>query len=313
METQAQAQARRAETVAKTMDALSTELETSVTELRHSSEQMHDTLRTVERIADYTRLLSINASIEAARAGEHGKAFAVVVDEVKRLADTSGKSTKVIEERVQEIETSVNRVAAVTLIDSDVAVPDAEARTVAAVNRDVRGMSESASKQLVSAKSVHALGDQINALTEALLVAVGRFRFGAHLRAQGAVEELAPVLIQNFPQRVQLERAIGSFLRTHSYFELGYLTDSSGRQIIDNLELRDGRVVHDAAGLGRDWSDRPWYRAALDQPRAFSTDVYRSAATRDFCFTIAMALRDELGNFVGVFGCDVNFERLVGE
>ena len=313
LEKKAEAQAKRAETVAAAMDALAQDLQTSVTELRTSSVQMHDALRTVERIADYTRLLSINASIEAARAGEQGRAFAVVVDEVKRLADNSGQNTKLIEQRVQEIESSVSRVAAVALSDGafDALAPAADRRTVAAVNHEVRGMAESAGKQLGSAESVHALGNQINALTESLLLGVGRFRFGAHTRAQQAVEQLVPVLIAHMPQRAQVEHAIEPFLRAHPYFELGYVTDARGRQITDNLVSSQGKVTHDPAGLGRDWSDRPWFHAALDVERACSTDVYRSTATGDFCFTIAIALRAEAGELVGVFGCDVNFQRLV--
>ncbi|MEO6002784.1 MAG: methyl-accepting chemotaxis protein [Opitutus sp.] len=313
LETQAEAQAKRAETVAAAMDALAQDLQTSVTELRTSSVQMHDALRTVERIADYTRLLSINASIEAARAGEQGRAFAVVVDEVKRLADNSGQNTKLIEQRVQEIESSVSRVAAVALSDGtfDALAPASDRRTVAAVNYEVRGMADSAGKQLGSAESVHALGDQINALTESLLLGVGRFRFGAHTRAQQAVEQLVPVLLAHMPQRAQVEHAIEPFLRAHPYFELGYVTDARGRQITDNLISAQGKVTHNPAGLGRDWSDRPWFSAALDDERACSTDVYRSTATGDFCFTIAMALRTEAGELIGVFGCDVNFQRLV--
>ena len=312
VEAQAQAQARRAETVAATMDTLAQDLQTSVTELRSSSAQMHDAIRTVERIADYTRLLSINASIEAARAGEQGKAFAVVVDEVKRLADSSGQSTKLIEQRVEEIEGSVARVAAVTLTDTSTDAVDAGSRrTVGAVNFEIRGMAESAGKQLSSAESVHAMGNQISGLTESLLLAVGRFRFEAHARAQAAVETLATSLVDLVDRRPQAEEEIGSFLREHSYFELGYMTDAAGRQVTDNLASCDGQITHDSSGRNRDWSGRPWFREALSATGACSTDIYRSTATRDFCFTVALALRDAQGTLVGVLGCDVNFQRIL--
>jgi len=71
MEVQAKSQAVRAETIAATMDAVAHDLESAVNELRATSGQLQNTLKSVERIADHTRLLSINASIEAAsrRAG----------------------------------------------------------------------------------------------------------------------------------------------------------------------------------------------------------------------------------------------------
>ena len=310
MERQAKAQASHAATIAATMDNLARDLGKAVAELRASSGQMHAALKTVERIADHTRLLSINASIEAARAGEHGRSFAVVVDEVKRLADSSGQSTHLIDERMREIATSVTRVAAVTVADS-AENQMAGARTVAAVNREVRGMADSAGRQLGSAAAVHAMGDQINGLTESLLLAVGKFRFDAHVRAQTAVEALMPALVAEIDHRSRLERAVAPWLQAHAYFELAYVTDAHGRQIVDNLGCREGRVTHDAAGLGRDWSARPWFREALRQPGVCSTDVYRSTATGDFCFTIAVTLRDAAGKLVGVFGSDVNFQRLV--
>ena len=196
MQVQAKLQSSRSSTIAAAMDAVAQDLENAVAALRSSSGQLQDTLKSAERIADHTRLLSINASIEAARAGEQGRAFAVVVDEVKRLADSSGQSTRLVEERMFEIGESVTRVAAVTRTESNVeSSVGREARTVAAVNLQVRGMADSATHQFASAGSVHAMGNQINHLTESLLLAIGKFRFEAHRRAESAVESFVPTVI----------------------------------------------------------------------------------------------------------------------
>lgn len=312
MEARARAQAERARTMAGTMDGLARDLEGAVGALRASSGQMQEAVATVDRVADHTRLLSINASIEAARAGAEGRAFAVVVDEVKQLADRTGQTTVLIEERMREIRDGIARVAAVAS-SGDTSSADRAALTVGAVNREVRGMADSAGQQIGGAESLHAMSDQARQLTEALLMAVGRFRFDAHARAQDAVEGLLPSLAAHWGDRAATELALEHWLGAHPSFELAYLTDARGRQTVDNLRRQEGAIAHDPAGFGRDWTARPWYRDAVARSGLGSTDFYRSTATGDFCFTVSVALRDRRGALLGVFGSDVNFQKLVAE
>jgi hypothetical protein len=65
---------------------------------------------TVQDIAQQTQILSINGSIEAARAGEYGRAFAVVVDEMGRLAQSTSEATSKIQETVSEILNAIEAV-----------------------------------------------------------------------------------------------------------------------------------------------------------------------------------------------------------
>lgn len=159
---------------------------TRVRELGESSQQIGEILRVIDEIAEQTNLLALNAAIEAARAGEHGKGFAVVADEVRKLAERSAKATREIAHLVENIQGETAR--AVAAMESGVAGVEEGVKLAEKARAALEKILDLAGKTYDQVQNISAAVEEMTASSSEVVMAVEQLARIARENATAAEE-----------------------------------------------------------------------------------------------------------------------------
>ena len=319
-------------------------LSSIVKTLKEHSSNISQILDIIYEISDQTKILSINASIEAVTVGEKGKGFAVIAKEIQKLSNKTKEATSDVAGILKNIEKNIlSSAVAVEKVKNNIYTAKKSAedanrslenvhshqldlnrlmsmtvnagqdqnRFAVEITDSVSGIVNTVIDQSTHSTLIHDQAELVNEKLDQLLVQIGDFHLSIHNKSKDIVENLALMPQIQGMQRNTIEAFLKQYIRTTSFFELFYITNEKGIQVIDNISRDLIKTTYGSTGYGEDWSQREWFHEAIRRKTTYISKIYRSAATNQFCITISTPIVKGSGDIVGILGADINFLNIM--
>ncbi|NTW65630.1 MAG: histone-lysine N-methyltransferase [Nitrospirae bacterium] len=132
-------------------------------------------------------------------------------------------------------------------------------------------------------------------------------------------QEIALHLVEEMVERKEMrtmdnakqEAALQKLLDENPFIQFAYVVNSEGKKTTRNITQIQYKAQFEHAGLGDNFSDRPWFINPMKDGKSFVSDFYTSKITGALCITVSAPIANDESNIIGVFGVDIRFEDLV--
>ncbi len=307
------------------------------------SNEIYRILDLINEIAHDTHILSLNAAIEAETAGEHGRRFAVVAEEVRRLAQRARESVQSVRSHLEEFSAAIrstvvateegtkeanhvlqqaqaaqgsieelrSALSATSLAAQEISFATKEQRTASSqVAVTIKEVREVIQRMADGLRNFTGTARNLNDVALAIQLVTQAFRFPSPRSLKNVFREHAEKVGKHAGNWEHAGEDLNELLNACNYVEFAYMVDANGNLMAHATSSewsQERRGAREGVVTGKNYADRPWFRTVQQTHAATLTPLYESLLTSQQCFTIAIPIlsegREEL---VGVLGADIN-------